>query len=326
MNVRTTVALFSTLGVAALVLAPAAAPAQQYPNQAIKIIVPNPAGGFPDTLSRIVGKRLQERLGQPVVIENRSGANAGIGTAALTASAPDGYTLLMTDGAVLSISPLIYLKLPYDPKDMMPIAFVASAPLWLAANQKVPVTTMQEFVAYAKSRSGQATYGTSGVGSFHHLSMEAIQSSLNVRLTHVPFRGSADSTTALLGGHIDFVFSSYASLSGGVDAKHVHLIASNGAQRARLTPNLPTIAEVVPGYDFTVIQGLFARVGTPRAIVERIAAEVGAIVREPEVIAAFDKIGAEPPAGSSADDFARALKDEAERVARVVVAAGIKPQ
>src|SRR5215813_1193338 len=155
--------LLAVFAIAALQATPA--PAQPYPTQAIKIIVPNPAGGLPDTLSRIVGKRLQERLGQPVVIENRPGANAGLGTAALTTSAPDGYTFLMTDSAVFAISPLIYLKLPYDPKEAMPVAFVATAPIWLAANAKVPASTMQEFVAYAKSRGGEATYGTSGVGS-----------------------------------------------------------------------------------------------------------------------------------------------------------------
>jgi tripartite-type tricarboxylate transporter receptor subunit TctC len=307
-------------------LAPVTAPAQQYPSQAIKIIVPNPAGGLPDTLSRIVGRRLQERLGQPVVIENRPGANAGIGTAALAASAPDGYTFLMSDGAVLSISPLIYLKLPYNPNSVMPVSFVARAPIWLAANAKVPVSTLQEFVAYAKSQGGKATYGTSGVGSFHHLSMEAVQSGLNVQLTHVPFRGSADSVASLLGGHIDFVFSSYASLSAGVDSNLIKLIAANGATRAKLTPQLPTIAETIPGYDFAVIQGLFARVGTPREIVDRIASEVAVIVREPEVIAAFDTIGAEPANENSANAFAAALKAEAARVAKAVASAGIKPQ
>jgi tripartite-type tricarboxylate transporter receptor subunit TctC len=301
------------------------ASAQQYPNQPIRIIVPNPAGGLPDTLSRIVGKRLQERIGQPVVIENRPGANAGIGTAALTASAPDGYTFIMTDGAVLSISPLIYQKLPYDPKEMMPVSFVATAPIWLAANTKVPVTNMKEFAAYAKSKGGQATYGTSGVGSFHHLSMEAVQSGLNVKLTQVPFKGSADSVTALLGGHIDFVFSSYASLSAGVESKRAVLIVSNGAKRAKLTPNLPTIAETIPGYNFAVNQGLFARVGTPREIVAKIAGEIAVIVKEPEVIAAMDKIGAEPASGGT-EDLARAIKDEQERVAKAVAAAGLKPQ
>jgi tripartite-type tricarboxylate transporter receptor subunit TctC len=309
----------------AVVLAPGLASAQQYPNQPIRIIVPNPAGGLPDTLSRIVGKRLQERIGQPVVIENRPGANAGIGTAALTASAPDGYTFIMTDGAVLSISPLIYQKLPYNPKDMMPVSFVATAPIWLAAHQKVPVKTMPEFVAYAKANPGKSNYGSSGVGSFHHLSMEAIQSSLNVRLTHVPFKGSADSVTALLGGHIDYVFSSYASLRGGVESNHIRLIASNGGQRAKLTPNLPTIAETIPGYNFEVNQGLFARTGTPREVVQRIAREIAVIVKEPEVIAALDKIGAEPASGGT-EDLARAMKDEQERVAKAVAAAGIKPQ
>jgi tripartite-type tricarboxylate transporter receptor subunit TctC len=310
---------------AAVVLAPGLALAQQYPTQPIRIIVPNPAGGLPDTLSRIVGKRLQERIGQPVVIENRPGANAGIGTAALTASAPDGYTFLMTDGAVLSISPLIYQKLPYNPKDMMPVSFVATAPIWLAAHQKVPVNTMPEFVAYAKANPGKSNYGSSGVGSFHHLSMEAIQSSLNVRLTHVPFKGSADSVTALLGGHIDYVFSSYASLSAGVESNRIRLIASNGGQRAKLTPNLPTIAETIPGYNFAVNQGLFARAGTPREIVQKVASEIAVIVKEREVIAALDKIGAEPASGGT-DDLARAMKDEQERVAKAVAAAGIKPQ
>ena len=321
---------FSTRGVAlaaflAVALAPGLASAQQYPTQPIRIIVPNPAGGLPDTLSRIVGKRLQERIGQPVVIENRPGANAGIGTAALTASAPDGYTFIMTDGAVLSISPLIYQKLPYNPKEMMPVSFVATAPIWLAAHEKVPVKTLAEFVAYAKANPGKSNYGSSGVGSFHHLSMEAVQSSLDVRLTHVPFKGSADSVTALLGGHIDYVFSSYASLSAGVESNRIRLIASNGGQRAKLTPNLPTIAESIPGYNFAVNQGLFARAGTPREIVQRIASEIAVIVKEPEVIAAMDKIGAEPASGGT-EDLARAMKDEQERVAKAVAAAGIKPQ
>jgi len=309
----------------AAALVPAWAQAQQYPNQPIRIVVPNPAGGLPDTLSRIVGKRLQERIGQPVVIENRPGANAGIGAAALTASAPDGYTFIMTDGAVLSISPLIYLKLPYNPKDMMPVSFVATAPIWLAAHEKVPVKNMAEFVAHTRANPGKSNYGSSGVGSFHHLSMEAIQSGLNVQLTHVPFKGSADSVTALLGGHIDYVFSSYASLSAGVESNRVRLIASNGARRAKLTPNLPTIAETIPGYNFEVNQGLFARTGTPRQIVQRIAGEVAAIMKEPEVVAALDKIGAEPASGGT-DDLARAMKDEQERVAKAVAAAGIKPQ
>jgi tripartite-type tricarboxylate transporter receptor subunit TctC len=314
-----------TVLLVAVALVPAVASAQSYPNQPIRIIVPNPAGGLPDTLSRIIGKRLQERIGQPVVIENRPGANAGIGTAAVTTSAPDGYTFIMTDGAVLSISPLIYSKLPYDPKELMPVSFVAMAPIWLAANEKVPVKTMQDFVKYTKANPGKSNYGTSGVGSFHHLSMEAVQSGLGVQLTHVPFKGAADSVTALLGGHIDFVFASYAALSAGVESKRATLIASNGGKRAKLTPNLPTIAETIPGYNFAVNQGLFARAGTPREIVQKIASEVAAIMKEPEVIAALDKIGAEPASGGT-DDLARAMKDEQERVARAVKAAGIKPQ
>jgi tripartite-type tricarboxylate transporter receptor subunit TctC len=152
-----------------------------------------------------------------------------------------------------------------------------------------------------------------------------VQSGLGVKLTQVPFKGSADSVTALLGGHIDFVFSSYASLSAGVESKRATLIASNGAKRAKLTPNLPTIAETIPGYNFAVNQGLFARTGTPREIAQRIAREIAVIVKDPEVIAAMDKIGAEPASGGT-EDLARAIKDEQERVAKAVAAAGIKPQ
>jgi tripartite-type tricarboxylate transporter receptor subunit TctC len=307
------------------VLAPASGSAQQYPTQPIRIVVPNPAGGLPDTLSRIVGKRLEERLGQPVVIENRPGANAGIGTAVMTTAAADGYTFLMSVGAVVSISPLIYRRLPYGLKDIQPVAFVARAPIWLAAHRSVPVTTMQEFVAYAKANPGKLTYGSSGVGSFHHLSMEAVQSSLGVQLTHVPFKGSADSVSALLGGHINFVFSSYSSLSAGVEAGHIRLIASNGAQRAKLTPNLPTIAETIAGYDFAVNQGLFTRAGTPPDIIRKVADEISAIVKEPDVIARFDTIGAEA-AGGGPDELTRVLKDEGDRVAKAVTAAGIQPQ
>ena len=287
--------------------------------------MPNPAGGLPDTLSRIVGKRLQERIGQPVVIENRPGANAGIGTAALTASAPDGYTFIMTDGAVLSISPLIYQKLPYNPKDMMPVSFVATAPIWLAANQKVPVTNMKEFAAYAKSKGGQATYGTSGVGSFHHLSMEAVQSGAR-RQAHA---GAVQGLGRLGDGaarrpHRFRVLVLRLALGRRRDQAR-DADRSNGAKRAKLTPDLPTIAETIPGYNFAVNQGLFARTGTPREIVSEDRGEIAVIVKEPEVIAAMDKIGAEPASGGT-EDLARAIKDEQERVAKAVAAAGLKPQ
>ena len=199
----------------------AALPAQgqgTYPSQTIKLMVPNPAGGLPDTVARIVGRRLQERLDQSVVIENRPGANGRVAVAALLNAPADGYTLLVTDGAILSINPLLYANLTYNPKDILPIAMLARAPLFLAVHPKVPAATMSEFIAYARAPPGQINYGSSGVGSTHHLSMEAMNASLKLDLDACPFKGTGKSVPALLGGHIEVLFSAYPSLSGAADS------------------------------------------------------------------------------------------------------------
>lgn len=318
-----------TLAVAAAVAAfsfalPAHAQAP-YPNQTIKFIVPNPPGALPDTIARVVGKRLKDRVNQSVVIENRPGANAGLGTAALTTSQPDGYTFLITDGAVLSISPLIYAKLPYDPKEMLPVSLLARAPLFLAVHPKVPATTLKELVDYAKANPGKLNYGSIGLGSFHHLSMEAMNAALGLSMNHIPYKGSSETIGALLGGHLDLLFASYAALRGAVDTKQVRLLATNGAQRSPQAPDLPPVADMIPGYDLAVIQGLFARTGTPQPIVQKVAAEMAAIVRDPEVIQQFGVAGIEP-VGAGPDEFRTALANEAERIAKVVQIVGLKAQ
>jgi tripartite-type tricarboxylate transporter receptor subunit TctC len=296
-----------------------------YPNQTIKLIVPNPPGGLPDTIARVVGKRLQDRVGQPVVIENRPGASAGIGTAALIGAPADGYTFLISDGAILSTNPLINAKLPYDPKQVVPFALVARAPLFLAVNTKVPAATMPELIAYAKANPGKLTYGSIGIGSFHHLSMEALKAALGLDITHVPFKGSGESVGALLGGHVDLLFSAYSGLRSGVDTKKITLLASNGPKRSPHAVDVPAVAEFVPDYDLAVIQGLFARAGTPRDILQKIADELSAIVKEPEVANQF-AIGGIEPVGGGPQDHVQALNREAERVAKVVQAARIKAE
>ncbi|MFL6796175.1 MAG: Bug family tripartite tricarboxylate transporter substrate binding protein [Xanthobacteraceae bacterium] len=296
-----------------------------YPTQTIKIIVPNPPGGLPDTLTRIVGQRLQERLGQPVVIENRSGASSGIGTAAMTSAPADGYTFLVTDGAILSINPLLYTKLPYDPKEVLPVAFIARAPLFLATNANVPVANMKGLIDYAKANPGKLNYGSIGVGSFHHLSMEALNAALGLQMNHIPYKGSGETIGALLGGHIDLVFAAYAGLRSAVETKKVKVLATNGGQRSPQEPDIPSVAEFAPGLDLAVIQGILARVGTSPAVVEKIAGEIAAIVKEPEIIRQFAISGSEP-VGSGPAEYAAALAREAERMAKIVNAAGLKPQ
>ncbi len=180
----------------------------------IKLIVPYPPGGLPDTVARFVGRRLQERLHQSVVVENRPGANGGIAVNALINSPADGQTFVVSDGAILSINPQVYSKLSYDPNEIAPAALLAQAPLFLAIHQKLPVSTMKEFIEYVRDRPDQLTYGSSGVGSIHHISMEGLKSALQLKMLHVPFKGTGESVPALLGGHVDSLFSAYPSLSG----------------------------------------------------------------------------------------------------------------
>jgi tripartite-type tricarboxylate transporter receptor subunit TctC len=317
-------ALVAVLGALTTALAPAPAESQEtYPSQTVKFMVPNPAGGLPDTVARIVGLRLQERVKQSVVIENRPGANGRVAVAALLNAPADGYTLLVTDGSIITINPQLYANLTYDTKDILPVAMLARAPLFLAVHPKVPAATMSEFIAYAKANPGKINYGSSGLGSTHHLSMEAMAAALKLTMTHVPFKGTGESVPALLGGHIEVLFSAYPSLSGAADGNQVKLLASNGAQRSPQAPNLPSLAEFIPGFDFAPVIGIFAHSGTPPAVVQRIAAEALATVKEPEVIKQLAVVGVEP-AGAGPEDFAAVLKAEAKRVATAVEAAGIK--
>ena len=296
-----------------------------YPNQTIKLIVPNTPGGLPDTVARIVGRRLQERLNQSVVVENRPGANGRVAVAALMSAPADGYTLVVTDGAILSINPLLHANLSYDPSDVLPVAMLARAPLFLAVHPKVPAATMTEFIAYARARPGQINYGSSGVGSTHHLSMEAMNASLDLAMAHVPFKGTGESVPALLGGHIEVLFSAYPSLSGAADGKQVRLLATNGAQRSAQAPDLPSLAEFIPSFDFAPVIGIFARTGTPPAVVQKIVAEALAVVSDPDLVRQLAVVGVEP-AAVGPEGFASILQAETKRVAQVVRAAGIKPR
>jgi len=306
-------------------LADAAALAQSYPSQTIRIFVQAAPGGLPDTVGRIVARRLQERLNATMVVENRPGANGGVAAASLIQQPADGYTFLVTDSSVISINPVLNTKISYNPGDLLPVVLLARAPLFLAAHPQVPVKNMQEFIDYARKNPGKLNYGSSGVGSTHHLSMEAVKAALKLDMTHVPFKGTGESVPALLGGHVDVLFSAFPSLSGAIATHKVTLLATNGAQRSPQAPDAPPIADWIPGFDFAPIIGLMARTGTPQAIVDKFAAEAIATVKEPEIIRALAITGVEA-VGAGPADYAAAVKDEVARVADVVKIAGIQPQ
>ncbi len=297
-----------------------------YPTQSIRFIVPYAAGGVPDTVARFVGLRLQDRVGQTVVVENRPGGNGSVAAAAIEAAPADGYTLLVTDSAMLSVNPLFFKQVAYSlEKNFVPVALLARAPLFLAIHENLPVTTLQEFIDYVKARPGQVNYGSSGIGSSHHLTMEAVKAALHLDMTHVPYRGAGQSVPALLGGHVQALFSAYPSLKGAVESNRVRLIATNGPQRSALAPDVPALAEVIPGFDLITLVGIYARIGTPPAIVQKIATETIMIVQQPDVVPQFAALGLEP-AGEGPDAFARAIASEIARVTKVVEAAGLKPE
>ena len=311
------------IAVLAVSTAPPALAQAAYPSQTVKMMVPNPAGGLPDTVARIVGRRLQERLGQSVVIENRPGANGRVAVAALLAAPADGYTLLVTDGAILTINPLLYANLSYNPKDILPIAMLARAPMFLAMNPKVPAASLAELIAYARAHPGLINYGSGGIASTHHLSMEAFAAALKLDMRHVPFKGTGEAVPALLGGHIELLFSAYPSLAGAAESGQVKLLASNGLQRSRQAPDLPAISEVIPGFDLAPTIGVFGRADMAPEAVEKLVAEALAALKEPEVIQQLAVLGVEA-AGAAPNGYAAALEAEGKRMAAAVDAAGLK--
>lgn len=310
----------------ALALPPGAVAESDYPNRTIKFIVPYSSGGLPDTVARVFARQLSVRLGQSVVVENRPGANGVVAAQVLATSPRDGYTFLVTDGSMFSINPAIYKDLGYDyRKDFMPVALAARAPLYLAVHPRVPVHTLQEFIDLARSKPGALNYGSSGVGSTHHLSMEAMKKSLRLDLVHVPFKGTGQSVPALIGGQVEVLFSALPSLSGFVKSGQVRLLATNAAQRSGQAPNLPAIAELIPGFDFAPIVGVLAATGTPASAVERISAEIAAIAQMPEVVQTLEKAGVDS-IGAGPADYDRAVLGENERMAKAIAAAEIRAQ
>ena len=327
MKPRRILLLATALLAACTLVLPLGARAQgAYPNKPIKFVVPYSAGGLPDTVARIFAQRLGDKLGQSVVVDNKPGANGVVAAQVLATSPKDGYTFLVTDGSMFSINPAIYKNLGYDYKrDFMPVSLAARAPLYLAVHPKVPANTLQEFIALAKAKPGTLNYGSSGIGSTHHLTMEAMKASLGLDITHVPFKGSGQSVPALIGGQVEVLFSALPSLSGFVKGGQVKLLATNAAQRSSQAAGVPAIAELIPGFDFAPIVGVLAATGTPASIVERISAEMAQIAKMPEVIQILNNAGIDPIGGGPAD-YNKAILGENERLAKAIIAAGIKSE
>ena len=305
---------------------PQVALAQAFPSKPIRLVVPYSPGGLPDTVARILAQRLTEAFGQSVVVDNKTGASGAVAAAALAQAPADGHTLLVTDGSMLAITPLLSRKPAYDPeKDFVPVSLVGTAPLFLALHPSVKADTLDELVALAKARPGTLNYGSSGTGSIHHLTAEAMNQGLGIFMTHIPFKGSGASVPALIGGQVDMVFASPPSLMGFVKTGQVKLLAINSAKRSALAPNVPVLADKLPGFDFAFNVVVMARTGTPSEAINRLSSEIAKVVKRPEVIDQLRLAGVDP-AGGSPEQLAVALKAESVRVTAAARRADLKAE
>ncbi|WP_326539483.1 Bug family tripartite tricarboxylate transporter substrate binding protein [Pseudorhodoferax sp.] len=302
---------------------PAAAWAQTYPTRPVRIVVPQTPGGASDALARIVGQKLAEKWGQPVVIENRAGAGGNVGMEAVLAAPADGYTLLMTYVGTQAINGALYKNLPFDPgRDFVPVATLATVPFVVVAKAGTPFTTAGALADAA--RSGRVTYGSAGNGSVNHLLGEMFARAAKVELVHVPYRGAAPALQDLLGGQIDVVFTSLPSVAGQIKTAALQPIAVTSAKRAPAFASIPTVAESgLPGFDVNPWFGLMAHKNIPRELVERINADVNALLRQPEMVERFAAQGAEPYA-TSQSEFTAILAADIEKWGAVVRASGAK--
>jgi len=307
----------------ALLLALAAqAAAQAFPSKPVRLIVPIAAGGGLDTIARPIALKLAENLGQPVVVDNRGGASGTIAAESAKYAAPDGYTILMTS-ATLAIRPLLY-KVPYDlARDFAPITQLTSQSHLLMVNNSLPAKSVSELVALAKASPGKLNYGSVGNGSQIHLMTELFRTMTGIRMVHVPYKGITNAFPDLFSGSIQLMFGSVASGQGHVRAQRVRALAMSGPRRSKVFPELPTIAESVPGYVVTQWYGLLAPAGTPRDIIDILNREVNKTLQQTEVAARMAAEGSEP-VGSTPQQLAAHIKSEHARWAKVIKDAGIK--
>jgi tripartite-type tricarboxylate transporter receptor subunit TctC len=314
------------LAAAIAAFASTGASAQSYPNQPVRIVVPFAAGGAVDTVARVVGQKMSEGLGQPVVIENKPGAGGNLAADTVARAAPDGYTILLTTNG-LAISPSLYRTLPFDAvKDFIPVTQLIESPLLLIASNKLGVNSLQDLIALAKQKPGVLNYGSTGIGNPLHLSMEMLKKETGADIANVPYKGDAPLNTAMISGEVDLAIVPIATGRVNVDNKLVKGLAVTSASRAKALPNLPTVAEQgVKGFEMESWQGFFVPAKTPDAIVQRLYQETKKALAAPDVRERLAKFVAEP-VGSSPEQFAKKFNADVAKFARIVKEAKIPQQ
>jgi tripartite-type tricarboxylate transporter receptor subunit TctC len=295
------------------------AQAQNYPNQPVKIVVPFVAGGGVDQVARIIAPKLGEVLGQTVVIENRGGAGASLGAAAVAGSPPDGYTLLMGTGSTHGTNSSVYTKLSYDPvRDFVPVVQVTTSPLVLIVPPGLPAKSVEELIALGRSKPGELSYASYGTGSINHLAGELFNAMADIKASHIPYRGAAPALTDLMAGRVQYTFDGVATSLGYANAGNIRILGTAGPKRSPVIPDTPTITEkALPGFETVVWFGLFAPAKTPPAVVELINRKVNEVLAMPTIKDSFAKLGIEGVGGTS-DALAARVRTEMEKWAKLV--------
>ena len=312
--------LAAFIALAALAFAAAA----QYPSRPVRVLVPQPPGGANDTVARVIAPALGEALGQPLIIENRPGANGNVAMEAAAKAPADGYTLLLAADAQIVINPHFYRELPFDTlKDFAPVASLVNTNMVLAVNPKLPVNTLPEFIEYAKRANPPLAYASIGNGSQHHLVMEMLKQRAHIDLLHVPFKGGGPATTALIAGEVAAAFGGN-SVTGHVRAGRLRALAVAGRQRSPAFPEVPRLAEFYPGLEVTPWLALFAPAGTPETIIARLREATNRVLADPATAEKIRRVGGLEPYISTTAEFAALLKSEYARYGEVVRAVGAK--
>jgi tripartite-type tricarboxylate transporter receptor subunit TctC len=307
----------------ALLAPPRDAAAQDYPTRSVTILVPFAAGGGTDILARAVAQRLEQRLGKPFVIENRVGAGTVLAAGAAAKATPDGYTLMQATSGTLAMNGTIFKSLPYDPaKDLIPVALVAAVPFVLLVNADLPVRSVADLVKLAKEKP--LSYGSGGPGAFHHLNTELFSTMTGIKMSHVPYRGSAPALIDLVAGHIQVLFTDLAPAIELVRSNKVRVLGITTAEPAAAAPDIPPLAKAgLPGYDTAAWQMLVAPAGTPKPILTKLNAEVNALVNTAEVKKQFIDLGLIPIGKGNLEELEAYTKSEVTRWSKVINDAGI---
>jgi tripartite-type tricarboxylate transporter receptor subunit TctC len=310
-------------GAAVLTSMPQMANAQSYPTRTIRWIVPMAAGDMPDILARLMGQWLSERLGKPVVFDNRPGAGTNIGTEAAVRAPPDGYSLVLL-GPPAAINATLYEKLNFNViRDIAPVASIARAPNVLEVSLSVPVKTVPEFIAYARANPGKLNYASGGIGGSPHVSGELFKMMAGVNLVHVPYRGAVAAITDMLSGQVQVFFDNLPSSMEYIKAGKLRALAVTTSSRSDALPDLPTVSEYVPGYEASPLWGVGVPKNTPADIIDKLNKEINAGLADPKMKARIADLGATVLAGTPAD-FGKIIADETEKWGKVVKFAGIK--